>query len=81
MQKQNAPFNLPYKKQGQQTELEKLQKQLHFLETRVKELELTLMEFAEEEDEDMSQSLDTEDSPIFSRKKAKTGEHLFEKKD
>lgn len=77
----NAPLSIPFKKQTNNSQIEKLQKQLHFLEARVKELELTLIEIAEESDEDMSASLDSDDKPLFTRKKAKTGNQLFSKNE
>lgn len=74
----NAPFKLPYKKQPGTSEIERLEKKLHFLEQRLREVEMTLLEM-QEEDMSNESSEDLEGSPTrkFSRKHAKTGDKLF----
>lgn len=59
----NAPFVTPYKKSlsSEIQKIESLEKQLHFLDTRVKELETIFHAIAEEQGCD-SESLGSQDS-------------------
>lgn len=59
----NAPFKVPYKKTTFSPDIQKLEaleKQLHFLDARVKELEVVLLALGMDEGEDFSETLDSE---------------------
>jgi len=64
----NAPFKTPYKKSFFSQDMEKLEsfeKQLHFLEARVKEIEIILLELGDDVIDDAmneSETLGSEDS-------------------
>lgn len=61
----NAPFKSPYKKSSFSPDIQKLEaleKQLHFLDARVKELEVILLALGQDEGEDISETLGSADS-------------------
>jgi len=62
---ENAPFKLPYKNLPPSENVKKLQeleKQLHFLEGRVKELEMMYIAAIHVSEDDQSESLGSQDS-------------------
>lgn len=78
----DAPFKLPYKKQTEQEDSQELHKKLYFLELRIVEIETTLMDILDEEQnslEEVDEDEISEDSfsPKLSRKKAKSGMALL----